>query len=67
MGALYFNKPSKTIVIWGQINLFLSDYNHAPDTFEMFQQPKNTADDVTNTAEHFSKLGQRSADGCAWG
>ena len=60
-------KPSKIIAIWDQINLVLSDYNHAPDTFEMFQQPKNTADDVTNTTEHFSKLGQRSADGCTWG
>ena len=60
-------KPSKIIAIWGQINVFLSDYNHAPDTFEMYQQPKNTADDVINAAEYFSKLGQRCADGCALG
>ena len=57
-------KPNKIIAIWGQINLVLSDENHAPDTFEIFQQPENTVGDARNTAGHFSKLGQ-SADDCA--
>ena len=34
------------------------------NTFEIFQQPQNTADDVRNTAEHFYKLGQYSIDDC---
>ena len=37
------------------------------NTFEIFQQTKNTANDdiVRNTAEHFYKVWQYSTDGCA--
>ena len=69
MGSLYFNKNEVKLYSF-ELKL---NYNVVCllitimilNTFEMFQQPENTASDLWNNTEYFYKLEEYTIESCA--